>query len=269
MSSVNELQVSAEQDDVLTVLRKTRRLASKLGCQDESRNSASRSLIAPLEMTTAQKSTFGFWTEHPVHRAYPIVDRLLGAKAKNKHMGRFKGHHIIHIDYETHFDLDTVKVRLRRSLDRIEWQFVTTGRAIKNKEETVVLALCFGIAPILKKTVSIAYHATRTCNIKKILKQGLLPSNKNRHTTDFPDTEGVIHVCEKLTCEKGENDSAEWWRDHLRQNNRFNDQNWGILKIDMAGLESARVYQDMHSQSGLIADRIRRIPKELIEEVSI
>jgi hypothetical protein len=27
---VNELQVSAEQDDVLTVLRKTKRLASKL-----------------------------------------------------------------------------------------------------------------------------------------------------------------------------------------------------------------------------------------------
>jgi hypothetical protein len=31
---VNELQISAEQDDVLTVLRKTRRLASKLARQD-------------------------------------------------------------------------------------------------------------------------------------------------------------------------------------------------------------------------------------------
>jgi hypothetical protein len=31
---VNELQVSAEQDDVLTVLRKTKRLSSKLGRQD-------------------------------------------------------------------------------------------------------------------------------------------------------------------------------------------------------------------------------------------
>src|SRR5579864_331264 len=34
MNLVNELQVSAEQDDVLTVLRKTKRLASKLGRQD-------------------------------------------------------------------------------------------------------------------------------------------------------------------------------------------------------------------------------------------
>lgn len=34
MNLVNELQVSAEQDDVLTVLRKTKRLASKLDRQD-------------------------------------------------------------------------------------------------------------------------------------------------------------------------------------------------------------------------------------------
>jgi len=34
MSLVNELQVSAEKDDVLTVLRKTKRLASKLDRQD-------------------------------------------------------------------------------------------------------------------------------------------------------------------------------------------------------------------------------------------
>src|SRR5690242_18441517 len=34
MNLVNELQVSAEEDDVLTVLRKTKRLASKLDRQD-------------------------------------------------------------------------------------------------------------------------------------------------------------------------------------------------------------------------------------------
>lgn len=34
MNLVNELQMSAEKDDVLTVLRKTKRLASKLGRQD-------------------------------------------------------------------------------------------------------------------------------------------------------------------------------------------------------------------------------------------
>ena len=34
MNLVNELQVSAEENDVLTVLRKTKRLASKLGRQD-------------------------------------------------------------------------------------------------------------------------------------------------------------------------------------------------------------------------------------------
>ena len=34
MNLVNELQVSAEQDEVLTVLRKAKRLASKLGVDD-------------------------------------------------------------------------------------------------------------------------------------------------------------------------------------------------------------------------------------------
>jgi hypothetical protein len=34
MTLVNELQISAEQDDVMTVLRKTKRLAAKLGRQD-------------------------------------------------------------------------------------------------------------------------------------------------------------------------------------------------------------------------------------------
>ena len=34
MNLVNELQISAEKDDVLAVLRKTKRLASKLGRND-------------------------------------------------------------------------------------------------------------------------------------------------------------------------------------------------------------------------------------------
>ncbi len=34
MNLINQLQVSAENDDVLTVLRKTKRLASKLERQD-------------------------------------------------------------------------------------------------------------------------------------------------------------------------------------------------------------------------------------------
>jgi hypothetical protein len=96
----------------------------------------------------------------------------------------------------------------------------------------------------------------------------LKPSNEERRATTFPDTEGVIHICAKLR-EVGGKDSAEWWRDELSKKNRFGNPNWGILQIDMAGLPAeARIYQDMHSVSGVIVDRIDKIPGNLISEVS-
>ena len=50
--------------------------------------------------------------------------------------------------------------------------------------------------------------------------------------------------------------------------NNFNDPNWGIVRIEMNGLpQGARVYQDMHSASGVLVDRIDRIPGSLISEV--
>jgi hypothetical protein len=54
----------------------------------------------------------------------------------------------------------------------------------------------------------------------------------------------------------------------LREKNRFNDPDWGIVEIDMTHLPpGARVYQDIHSVSGMIVDKIERIPGELIREV--
>ena len=133
------------------------------------------------------------------------------------------------------------------------------------------MLLSFGLAPVLPKVLKVAYHATRACLIPRICGakgEGLFPSNAMRQATHFPDTEGVIHVCEKLTHEGVENDSAEWWMKTLSQKNRFDDPIWGIVRIDMTRLpRGARVYQDMHSTSGVIVDRIDRIPGRLLSEV--
>jgi hypothetical protein len=51
--------------------------------------------------------------------------------------------------------------------------------------------------------------------------EGLLPSNKSRRATKFPDTEGCIHVCEKLTHDGVENDSAQWWMETLSKGERI------------------------------------------------
>jgi len=112
--------------------------------------------------------------------------------------------------------------------------------------------------------VAVAYHATRACVIPVILTEGLLPSNAERRATTFPDTEGVVHACAKLTHAEGENDSAEW-RQELSRKNRFNDPHWGIVRIDLAGLSGAKVHQDLHSQSGLV---INRVPPHLVSLVT-
>jgi hypothetical protein len=210
-----------------------------------------------------------FWTAHPPHDAIDIAARLLGSTPLLTQGGTFKNHHVWRIGYAPDFDIAGVEQQIRRELDEIGWLFVTTGGRGEKKGETVLL---FALAPILPKTVTVGYHATRACLIPRICGEdgeGLLPSNAERQATNFPDTAGVIHVCEKLTHNGDENDSAEWWRVTLSQKNRFNDPNWGIVRIDMTQLPAgARVYQDMHSASGVVVDRINRIPGRLISEVS-
>jgi hypothetical protein len=211
--------------------------------------------------------SFAFWTKYPSFPAFEIARRHLGEAIRCNGNEIFKNHHVWLIGYAPDFDLAGVERQLRRELNEIGWLFVTTGRVTKRGETY----LGFGMAPILPRTLTVGYHATRACLIPRICGEdgeGLLPSNAERQATDFPDTEGVIHVCAKLTHNGAENDSAEWWKKTLSQKNRFNDSNWGIVQIDMTQLPTgARVYQDMHSVSGVIVDRINRIPGKLISPV--
>ncbi len=203
---------------------------------------------------------FAFWTKHIALDAYKLVRRLLGPACIRIGNDELCGHHCMMVDYNPHFDLASVVKQLRKELDAIGWLFVTTGR-----DKTYPT---FAVAPILSRTLTVAYHATRSCLIPTIRKEGLLPSNAERQASNYPDTKGVIHVCEKLTHVGEENDSAEWWLKILSQKNKFNDPNWGIVRVDMTHLPlETRVYQDMHSTSGVVVDRIDRIPGELVSEV--
>lgn len=198
-----------------------------------------------------------------------VAFRVLGDSLRYNGSDIFKGHHFWRIGYLPGFDLAAVETQIRKELDRIEWLFLTTGQSIEYKGQTLPT---FGMAPILVRTLEVGYHATRACLIPKICGEhgeGLLPSNAERRATHFPDTDGVIHVCEKLSHEGDQNDSAEWWMTTLSKKNNFNDPNWGIIRIDMTGLpRAARVYQDTHSASGVIVDRIDRIPGRIITEVN-
>jgi hypothetical protein len=207
-------------------------------------------------------SSFSFWLEHPGQEAMKIARRHLGEALLYDRRDVFAGHHFWHFGYLPDFDLTGVERLIRKELDEIDWLFITTGLTIEYKHQTLST---FGIAPILPMTLTVGYHATRICLIPRILEEGLLPSNAERRATHYPDTEGVIHVWEKLTKKGDENDSAEWWMGELSKKNKFDDPNWGIVRIDMSRLPAtARTYQDMHSFSGVIVDRVERISAELI-----
>lgn len=212
-----------------------------------------------------------FWTEHPPHDATGIVRRYLGAAVRDSRpqVCDTTGHHYWRFCHAKDFDLLSVKKQIRADLDRIEWLFVTTRDEYDHKGEHL---LSFGIAPVLPRKLDVGYHATRSSVIHRAvdLKEGLLPSNEERQMSDYPDTEGAIHVCAKLTGRAEDKDSAEWWMGELPKKSRFMDPHWGILRIDMARLpESARVYQDMHSQTGVVVDRFDQIPAELLTVIRL
>jgi hypothetical protein len=150
-----------------------------------------------------------FWTHNIPLTALAIVAQVLGRRLRDHLSGEYSGHPVVDIGYSPDFDLATVERELRQQLDRIEWQVVTTGNRFMKGG---VSLLSFAVAPIIPVSVTVAYHATRRCLFEKIDREGLLPSTKDRSSTNFPDTEGLIHVCAKLSHNEGENDSAEWWR---------------------------------------------------------
>jgi len=211
-----------------------------------------------------------FWTEHPSLQATQAVVGIMGGTLAGMRFHYYKnvhGHHMILIPYSPGFVMTTdAKKKMRDALDEMNWLFITKREPDPANPDEFPH---FGIAPILEKRVALAYHVTRTCLIEKIMAEGLLPSNQERRSTDFPDTEGVIHVCTKLGHRENENDSAEWWADHLSKSEHTlsSDPNWSILQIDMALVPAARVYQDMHSKSGLIVDRISRIPPAALTRI--
>lgn len=211
-----------------------------------------------------------FILEHAPAIAFQIADRYLGKTLMFRGSGILKNRPYYCIGYSQDFSLSHVKAQIRKELDDIGWLFLTTGHKIEYKDGRTIPS--FGMAPLIPRSLKIGYHATRSCLIPIICGEngeGLLPSNADRAATDFPDTEDVIHVCEKLTHEGNENDSAEWWKKTLSERNIVGDPHWGIVRIDMTGLPTtARIYQDMHSASGVIVDRIDRIPGRLIEPVS-
>jgi hypothetical protein len=150
-------------------------------------------------------------------------------------------------------DVAVFSGQLREELDKIGWQFVT----IPTEDQTAQRR--FAMAPITVRTAGVTYHTTRAVALETIQREGLLPSNPAIRQTDYPDTDGKLHVCEALT---GDGSASRWVR-IFSQRYSIKPEEYAILRVDLIGLE-ARAYLDVRSQYGLIVDRFDRIPPERI-----
>lgn len=130
------------------------------------------------------------------------------------------------------------------------------------------------LAPAEFVEFSIGYHATRQCHLDSILESGLLPGTPERKNSKKRiDCEGNIYLCERLgsptDAEKSGAGSAYWWCDHYSKDNRFNDPNWLILKVDLANIPNHQLVRDIWSESGVIVCGIDKIPANAMTRISM
>jgi hypothetical protein len=183
------------------------------------------------------------------------------------------------VDYNPDFALETVIDILRADLDKLNLLFITTRiyattnvhsrtRAHGIYANTNVEFSSFFIGPIQPRPPCLAYHTTRESIIPLILEEGLLPSSDERKSSSFPDTEGVIHLSERLKTH-GDDRGIDWWKVELEADSKYAGESWGILEVDLTGLNGARIYQDPHSHTGICVDKIDYIPQRLIRRLDL
>jgi hypothetical protein len=169
----------------------------------------------------------------------------------------FKGHHILCVVTQLGCAIGSHEGSLRKSLDALSWQFVTTGSRWHHLLPRERQHDCFGLAAVEPLEPLVVYHATERERWPRILEKGLLPSNPTIATSGFPDTEGRIHVCAH---HDNGREGATYWVTLLSERRKRKDDDYIIIEVDLHRVPGARVYQDVHSTSGLVVDRIESIP---------
>jgi hypothetical protein len=188
------------------------------------------------------------WYRRPPAAAIRIAVNMLADGFGGMAYHQYGDHPILKVILTDGWDVSRHEDEIRRRLDDIGWQWVT----LKTNESGGTTD--FGMAPIWFRAPAIAYHSTLKAVIPAILHYGLLPSSKANRQTDFPDTEGRIHVSETL---EGEGGAVRWVRLFSERYGRAQSE-YAVLQVDLRGV-GGRVYKDAHSRHGIVIDRIDRI----------
>jgi hypothetical protein len=171
-------------------------------------------------------------------------------------------HPVWHFGHPVTFDVVPFITILRRRLDLLGWQFVTTGGCSPDGELRYFGAAPMLIVPVPKKIV---YHTTQLWKFPCIFCEGLLPGNEERSSTKYPDTEGKIHVSLKPCKDLELGDQADFWKRTFETDNP--DDECGIFEVNLMDLPpEARIYRDTHSAWGVVIDRVEQIAPKYLRE---
>ena len=112
----------------------------------------------------------------------------------------------------------------------MDFQFVTIGPKARWGSVTYGHFPVFGVAPIAPVEVDIAYHATETARLTKIMAEGLKVGNPDICHTGFPDTLGKIHLCRTL---EGEHECAARWIVEIAKKAGTDPRSYSVLEVDL------------------------------------
>jgi len=166
---------------------------------------------------------------------------------------------------------EDVERRVIDALSPLGWQLIIVSLLDKSRYRPARVivtghgfstgANLYGVAPIESciPRPEIVYHATENWRIPLIRKQGL---KCNRDEVRYADTRDKIYVCPIL--DDGSTTCAAYWAKLLSESDQVPIEAFSILEVDLRTSPSARVYQDLHSQSGIVIDGIDSIPSDAI-----
>jgi hypothetical protein len=213
------------------------------------------------------------WAKYPYDRPVEIVTAVFGDC--HPQALRYATHEVVKCyPLFSKSQVDRQEKTVRAQLERLtpEWQFITI-EDIGNRFRPVTrspLPLTqvgeggrntYGLAPVLPldDPPATAFRATRSTNAESCLNEGIEPSDGQNN---YPDTKGKLYFCRTLN---GPGHSAKRFATLLSDNDDVPMADYSILEVRLDDLpSSARIYQDAHSESGIIVDRFNRIPPSSI-----
>ena len=199
-----------------------------------------------------------------IHNALTVLEDCFGHHCLSSNLGKRGYFFIARIRVGDCNNLPALERAVSGKLDAAGWHMATLyllDRTRFKRMGTDQVTPCdsnvYGLVPFSDLQIPCptrVFHATWSQNIEGIRRDGLKPSQIN----EYRDTEGKLHVCQKLD---GGEDSATKWAKLLSESRNMPMTDYSILEINLSGIDT-RSYIDLHGLCGaaIVLDQFDSIP---------